>query len=124
MRPARDEKILVGWNGMAIAGLARAGRALERADLVDAAAAAMRLPAPALLAATAACWPCTPRAARASPPSLDDYALLAWGLLELLEARWDADALAWAIELTDVMLAHFADRESGGFFSRPTTTRR
>jgi uncharacterized protein YyaL (SSP411 family) len=114
-RPARDEKFLVAWNGMAIAGLARAGRALERADLVDAATAAMRF-------LRQHCWQDGRLlAVHAEGRSrfaacLDDYALLAWGLLELLEARWDADALAWAIELTEVMLAHFADAEHGGFF--------
>ena len=38
--PGRDEKQLTAWNALAIRGLAVAGRALERADLVDAAACA------------------------------------------------------------------------------------
>src|SRR5690606_26066108 len=33
VRPGRDEKILAGWNGLAIRGLARAARRLDRADL-------------------------------------------------------------------------------------------
>src|SRR5690606_34811989 len=37
VRPGRDEKILAGWNGLAIRALATAGRRLDRADLVDAA---------------------------------------------------------------------------------------
>ena len=41
---------------------------------------------------------------------------LAWGLLELLEARWDPTALAWAIELAEVVLEHFPDRDAGGFY--------
>src|SRR6185436_18354222 len=46
---------------------------------------------------------------------LDDYAFLAYGLLELLQARWrDAD-LQFARELADVLLTHFED-ERGGFF--------
>jgi hypothetical protein len=114
VRPARDEKILVAWNGMAVAGLARAGRALERPELVDAAVSAMRF-------LRQHCWQDSRLlAVHAAGRSrfaacLDDYALLAWGLLELIEARWDAAALAWATELVDVMLAHFADSENGGF---------
>jgi uncharacterized protein len=50
------------------------------------------------------------------PAYLDDHASLAWGLLELLEARWDATALAWAIELAELMLQHFPDPAVGGFF--------
>jgi uncharacterized protein YyaL (SSP411 family) len=114
VRPARDEKILVAWNGMAIAGLACAGRALERPDLVDTAVSAMRF-------LRQHCWQdgrllAVHAAGRSRfAACLDDYALLAWGLLELIEARWDAAALDWAIELADVMLAHFADSENGGF---------
>ena len=55
---------------------------------------------------------------------LDDYALLAWGLLELLEARWDADALGLGDRTRRRMLAHFADRETAASTSPPTTTRR
>lgn len=38
--PARDDKVLADWNGMAIAALARAGQWLDRADWVRSAAAA------------------------------------------------------------------------------------
>ncbi len=36
-QPARDEKVVAGWNGLAIAGLAEAGAVLDRPDLVAAA---------------------------------------------------------------------------------------
>jgi len=38
VRPQRDDKVLADWNGMAIAGLARAGQWLERPDWVRLAA--------------------------------------------------------------------------------------
>jgi uncharacterized protein YyaL (SSP411 family) len=50
------------------------------------------------------------------PADLDDHAFLAWGLTELLQARWDAETLAWAIELAETMLAHFEDHDAGGFY--------
>jgi uncharacterized protein YyaL (SSP411 family) len=37
-------------------------------------------------------------------------------LLELLQARWNAAWLEWAVALAEDMLEHFEDRESGGFF--------
>ena len=42
IRPGRDDKTLVDWNGLAIAALAGAGRQLERKDWISAAQAAFR----------------------------------------------------------------------------------
>jgi uncharacterized protein len=113
--PGRDEKILVSWNGLAIGGLARASRAVGREDYAEAAAAAMHF-------LRQHCWrdgrllAVHAEGESRFPAYLDDYASLAWGLLELLEARWDSTALAWAIELAEVILARFVDAEAGGFF--------
>jgi uncharacterized protein YyaL (SSP411 family) len=113
--PGLDDKILTSWNGLAIGALARASRALARDDYADAALRAARV-------LHERCWQdgrlLAVHAGGASrfPAYLDDYASLAWGLLELLEARWDAPMLGWAIELADVMLQHFADGAAGGFF--------
>ena len=113
--PGRDDKILTGWNGLAIAGLARASRTLARDDYADAAVRAMDF-------LREHCWhDGRLRAVHAAGESrlaayLDDYSSLAWGLLGILEARWNATALGWAIELAEVMLARFVDREAGGFF--------
>ena len=113
--PGRDEKILTSWNALAIAGLARASRTLERDDFADAASRAVQF-------LREHCWrdgrllAVHTEGTSRFPAYLDDYASLAWALLELLEARWDAQALQWAIELVDVLLEHFADRASGGFY--------
>ena len=115
VRPGRDEKIITSWNGLAIAGLAAASRALARPDLAEAAGRAATF-------LHDRCW----RDGRLlsvyaggearHAAYLDDYAMLAWGLTELLQARWDSRWLAWAVELTEVLLSHFEDVESGGFF--------
>ena len=115
VRPGRDEKIITSWNGLAIAGLAAASRALARPDLAEAAGRAANF-------LHERCW----RDGRLlsvyaggearHAAYLDDYAMLAWGLTELLQARWDSRWLAWAVELTEVLLSHFEDVESGGFF--------
>ena len=115
VRPGRDEKILTAWNGLAIAGLARAGRALGREDYVAAAREAMQF-------LRRECWrDGRLLAVHAEGESrfagyLDDYAALGLGLLELLEAGYDATALAWAVELADVLLARFVDPDAGGFW--------
>ncbi|MFO7287149.1 MAG: thioredoxin domain-containing protein [Gammaproteobacteria bacterium] len=115
VRPGRDEKILAGWNGLAIRALATAGRRLDRADLVDAATEAAdfvreRLWRGGRLLATY-------KDGRARFAAyLDDYAFVADGLLALLECRWRADDLSFAIELAETALEHFEDETHGGFF--------
>jgi uncharacterized protein YyaL (SSP411 family) len=113
--PARDEKILTAWNGLAIGGMAAAGRALDRGDYVDSAARAVEF-------LREHCWfegrlLAVHKGGRSRFPAyLDDHAFLAWGLLELLQARWHGPWLQWAVELAETMLLHFEDRETGGFF--------
>ena len=115
VRPGLDDKILTSWNALAIAGLARAARALDLprwTDLAAAAAAALRRTAwrqGRLLA--------TRKGERAHLNAyLDDYAFLLAALLELLQARFRAEDYAWARALADVMLDQFEDRSNGGFF--------
>jgi hypothetical protein len=113
--PGRDEKILTSWNGLAIAGLARASRALARDDYADAALRAVRF-------LREQCWrerrlyAVHAEGETRFPAYLDDYASLAWGLLELLEARWDADAFTWMVELAEQVLDRFSDLDAGGFY--------
>jgi uncharacterized protein YyaL (SSP411 family) len=47
---------------------------------------------------------------------LDDYVYLADAILELQQLRFSAGELAFARELIEVVLRHFADQGSGGFF--------
>ena len=50
------------------------------------------------------------------PAYLDDYAFLLDGLLEIQQTRWRTGDLQFAVEIADVMLEHFEDKKSGGFF--------
>ena len=113
--PGRDEKILTSWNGLAIAGFAAAARALRRDDLAASAARAADF-------LRRHCWydgrllaVHTDGRSRL-PAYLDDYACLAWGLLELAQVDWSSARFAWLLELVEALLDHFEDRENGGFF--------
>jgi len=115
VRPGLDDKILTSWNALAIAGLARAARALDQpgwTDLAIAATDALRRTVwreGRLLA--------TRKGERAHLNGyLDDYAFLLGALLELLQTRFRAADCAWARELADVLLGEFEDAERGGFF--------
>ena len=113
--PERDEKQLTSWNALAIRGLAIAGRALERVDLVDAAAAAAEFVRRELFV-DGRLFASYKDGRHRFPAYLDDHAFMIDALLELLQARWNANHLAFAIELADLLLLHFEDTDDGGFF--------
>ena len=113
-KPARDDKAIASWNGLAIAALAEAGRRLERPDYVAAAAEAadFLLRGPELVRST--------RAGRTSGPGfLDDYANVAHGLLELHVATGELRWLEEAHRLARLAVERFGDDEHGGFFLAP-----
>ncbi|MFZ5493219.1 MAG: thioredoxin domain-containing protein [Pseudomonadota bacterium] len=115
VRPGLDDKILAGWNGLMIGGLAQAGRHLNEPAFIDAAATAADF-------ARRVLWQDGRLHAAAKDgvgylaAYLDDHAYLLDGLLELLQARWNGAHLAFAVDLAEVMLTHFEDRAHGGFF--------
>jgi uncharacterized protein len=113
--PGRDDKVLTAWNGLTISGMAVAARALGRVDLADAACRAVDF-------IRAACWRdgrllAAYKDGRARFAAyLDDHAFLLDGLVELLQTRWRSADLQFAIDLANTLLAHFEDREHGGFY--------
>ena len=115
-RPGRDEKILTAWNGLAIRGMAIAARALGCDGLGASAERALDFLRRALwrdgrLLATY----CEGRAHLDA--YLDDYAYLADGVLEMQQLRFHAGDLAFARELMEVLLRHFADPDGGFYFT-------
>ncbi|MDJ0917072.1 MAG: thioredoxin domain-containing protein [Woeseiaceae bacterium] len=113
--PSRDEKQLTSWNALAIRGLAIAGRALHRTELVDAAADAVDFIQNTLFVDGRLLASYKDSRARFDA-YLDDYAFLVDAVLELLQARWSTSKLEFAITLADTLLERFEDRERGGFY--------
>ncbi|MBD0338758.1 MAG: thioredoxin domain-containing protein [Thermoleophilia bacterium] len=112
-KPARDDKVITSWNGLAIAALAEAGRRLERADYVAAAAEAAELLAREDIQRSF-------RDGRPSGPGfLDDYANLAHGLYELHVATGDLRWLEESVRIARRGVELFADEPHGGFFLTP-----
>jgi uncharacterized protein YyaL (SSP411 family) len=125
-RPHLDDKVLVAWNGLMIAALARAGRVLpDRPDAAEWIAAARR----AARFVQAEMWrPDERRLLRryrdgeaAIDAYAEDYACLIWGLLELFEADGDAAWLAWARDLQARQDELFWDAADAGWFSTTGT---
>ena len=113
--PARDDKVVTAWNGLAIAALAEAGALLDRPGLVESAERAAALLRD--LHSTGGRLLRTSRAGQAGRNAgvLEDYGDLAEGLLALYSVTGNASYVREAGALLDVVLAHFGDG-SGGFY--------
>ncbi|TQV68253.1 thioredoxin domain-containing protein [Exilibacterium tricleocarpae] len=113
--PGLDDKILCGWNGLMVRGLALAGRVLGDDDYLAAAQRAIdfvrgHLWAERRLFAT---WQ---QGEARFAGYLDDYVFIMDALLELLQARWRDEDYRFLIDLAEATLANFEDGEHGGFF--------
>ncbi|QIM20481.1 thioredoxin domain-containing protein [Phycicoccus sp. HDW14] len=129
-QPARDDKVVTAWNGLAVAALADAGALLDRPDLVTAASAAATH-----VLATHDVDGVLHRTSRggvvsSAPAVLDDHADLAEGLLALHQATGDARWLVTAGDLLDRALDRFVDgtgtphdtaHDAPALFSRPAS---
>ncbi|MDJ0376379.1 thioredoxin domain-containing protein [Cryobacterium sp. PH31-L1] len=112
--PALDEKVLTGWNGLAIQALARAGFAFDQPRLIDAARRAadylrehhVGLDGTLVRASVAA------RTSTANA-TLEDYGMYARGLLELALVTGDVCYATQARHLLDSTLPAAPDTDTG-----------
>jgi uncharacterized protein YyaL (SSP411 family) len=113
--PGRDEKILTSWNALMIKGMARAARVFDQPAWLASAQNAMDFIRRTL-------WRddrllATYKDGKAHLNAyLDDYAFLLDALLELMQAEFRAEDLAFARALADRLLTQFEDTEHDGFF--------
>ena len=108
--PARDEKMLAGWNGWMLAAFAEACVAFNRYEDI------VRKNADFLL--TRIVDGKLTRHAKI-PGLLEDYSGVAWGLTLAYEATTERRYLDVARGLVDQMLERFRDEEHGGFYDTP-----
>jgi uncharacterized protein YyaL (SSP411 family) len=114
-QPARDDKVVAAWNGLAVAALAETGALLDRPDLVAAATGAADLVL-RLHVVDGRLRRVSRDGAVGRPGGvLEDYADLAEGLLTLVAVDGDPRWLGHAGALLDTVLERFADG-SGGFY--------
>ena len=101
--PDTDKKILCAWNGLMIHGMSQAGRLLDKPEYIESAFdAASDLKNRG--------WNNGHLSASIKHTDdqlsayIDDYAFLIYGLLDLLQSRWDNTLYEWTIELADTLL--------------------
>ncbi len=120
-QPRLDDKLLASWNGMAIGALARVGRELEDAALIDASRAAARAAVKVFVGKDGVLL----RSFRGGVPGpravLEDYSFLVRGLLDLCGAiratggEGDSEFLGHAERLAERAAREFSN-ESGRWF--------
>jgi uncharacterized protein YyaL (SSP411 family) len=127
-QPARDDKALAAWNGLAIAALAETAVALDASTdpkplgggnaskiYRDAAVRAAEAIVSGLLGADGALGRSWKDGRASGTGVLEDYTHLADGLFALYEATFEERWFTTARALMDYVLGHFAD-PAGGFF--------
>ncbi len=122
-QPARDDKVVAAWNGLAIAALAQAGALLDEPDWIDAARDSAALLVDVHFHSSDGGTRLTRVsrdgvAARHAAGVLEDYADVAHGLLALAAVTGEQRWREAAGELLATVVDQFGDG-NGGFFDTP-----
>ncbi|HUZ51070.1 MAG TPA: thioredoxin domain-containing protein [Streptosporangiaceae bacterium] len=113
--PARDDKVVAAWNGLAITALAEAGLLFDRPGYIEAARAAAGLLTSLHLRDGRLARTSMNGVAGQSAGVLEDYATVAAGLLTLAGVTGEEQWVTIAGELLEITLERFRD-VSGGFY--------
>ncbi|HEY5149969.1 MAG TPA: thioredoxin domain-containing protein [Mycobacterium sp.] len=114
VQPARDDKVVTAWNGLAITGLAEASVALDDPKLLDAAVQCATTIVDLHFVEGRLRRASLGGVVGDSAAILEDYAALATGLLMIYQLTGDASWLATAAELIGLAQGHFADPDRPG----------
>ena len=115
-RPHLDDKILVDWNGLMISGLAFGSRVLNQPRYLRAAEKSAQFILKNISRKDGRLLHRYRDSESAIDASIEDYAFLICGLIDLYEASFNHQYLKEAKRLTDDMLRLFWDNSDGGFY--------
>ena len=117
-RPARDDKIVMAWNGLMISAFARASQVLDDSGYLDVANKAADFVRQKLYGADTNTLLRSYRQGASDVNGFaSDYAFLVQGLLDLYEASFDVGRIDWALKLQQREDELFRDAKEGGYFS-------
>src|SRR5699024_10255318 len=108
------------WNGLTIAALAKAGRALNHPHYIAEAERAAHFILDQLSTDEGQLLHRYRKDEAQIAGTADDYALLIWGLLELYESTFTTDYLKQAVDLQQIFMQSHWDKEQSGFFFTST----
>ncbi|RVW06185.1 thioredoxin domain-containing protein [Rhodococcus spongiicola] len=113
-QPARDDKVVTAWNGLAITALAEAGATLDRPEWVWAAEECARVLLTTHMVDGRLRRASLAGVAGESAGILEDHGALATGLLALHQVTGSDEWLDAATGLLDTSIDHFADPDEAG----------
>ena len=116
VHPGKDDKILADWNGVMIAALAKGAQAFDDPAFADAACRAADFILLRMRGKDGRPFHRYREGEPAVMAFLDDHAFFVWGLIELYEATFKVSYLKAALEITDIMIEHFWDKEKQGLY--------
>jgi len=119
VHPGLDDKVLASWNGLALAALAEAGRALGRADYVAAAVRNAEFLTTGMVEGGRLLRSWKDGRARITG-YLEDYAMVGIGLLAVYEATFDRRWLDESRRLAEAARRLFWDEDKEMFFDTGT----
>jgi len=110
-RPGLDDKVLASWNGLAIAGLAISGARLGDKSLLDQARGIAQF-VRTRLRHEGGLWSVWKNGQAKNPGTLEDWAFVGDGLLELWQATGESHWLMGAIDAARQILTRFANLDT------------
>jgi uncharacterized protein YyaL (SSP411 family) len=116
IRPHRDDKVLTDWNGMMIAAFARCAALLGTGDLLNKSIEAAAFLREKMRDSSGRLLHRYCDGEAVIHGFLDDYAFMAWGLLEIFQANGNPAYLGEAKTMAQAAIDLFADTEGGGYF--------
>ena len=117
IRPAKDDKILLSWNALAISAFANAARHLQEPGYLSAAQQAANFLLESLRRKDGRLLHTWRHGQAKLDAYLDDYACLIDALISLYYADFDPSWIEQAVELARIMVDHFAADEGGFYFT-------
>ena len=114
-RPFKDDKVLTAWNGLMISAMAKASQVLQDHNYLVAAQKSAHFIKTHMYEKENLARRFRNGEAKFTA-SLDDYAYLIQGLIDLYEADFNEQWLGWAQRLQKKQDELFWDKEAGGYF--------
>jgi uncharacterized protein YyaL (SSP411 family) len=106
--PGRDDKVLTSWNGLMLAAFAEAARMLKRGDYLAVAERNGAFLLSELRTPEGRLYHTWKDGAAKGNGFLEDYTHLIEGMLELYQVTFDARWYEAAVEMAEVMVAHYS----------------